>query len=215
LASLIKTVNLLLLFFVFLVAPLNASQNSDAFYKVRSGDYLSRIASHSGVSVSEIQKANKIKGDVIHPGDSLKIPNPMHNIKGSQIKWSRPFNGNLGEIARSFGTTRPTKWLKIPYSGTDVKTSIGTKVISPANGVVRYVGIQDGYGMIVIIEHGAQYASVFGPLAPDSYSVKTNQIVLRGDKLGVTGNPIIGDSPYLHLELRKNNKAIDPKPMLR
>lgn len=204
-----------LIFVFILVSPINATQDSDGFYSVRSGDYLGRIASHSGVSISEIRKANEIKGDVIHPGDSLRIPNPMHKITGSKIVWSKPFKGNTGKIERTFGTKTPTKWLKIPYSGTDINTPVGTKVFSPADGIIRYIGTQDGYGNIMIIEHGGKYASVIGPLASESNCVKINQIVLLGDKLGVTGNPVVGNTPYLHIELRKNNRAINPARLLR
>ena len=211
-----RTCSFFALIFVFLlVSPIIATQDSDGFYSVRNGDYLSRIASQSGVSISEIRKANSIKGDVIHPGDSLRIPNPMHKISGSKIVWSKPFKGKTGKIERTFGTKSPTKFLKIPYSGTDIRTPVGTKVYSPADGIIRYIGTQEGYGNVMIIEHGGKYASVIGPLASDSHNVKINQIVLRGDKLGVTADPIVGTTPYLHIELRKNNKAINPVRLLR
>jgi len=204
-----------IIFVLLLASPINATQDSDGFYSVRNGDSLGRIASHSGVSISEIRKANRIKGDVIHPGDSLRIPNPMHKISGSKIVWSKPFKGTTGNIERTFGTKSPTKWLKIPYSGTDISTPVGTKVYSPADGIIRYIGTQEGYGNVIIIEHGGKYASVIGPLASGSNRVKINQIVLRGDSLGVTDSPIVGSTPYLHIELRKNNKAINPARLLR
>jgi len=139
----------------------------------------------------------------------------MYKISGSKIVWSKPFKGATGNIERSFGTKSPTKWLKIPYSGTDISTPVGTKVYSPANGIIRYIGTQEGYGNVMIIEHGGKYASVIGPLASGSNNVKINQIVLRGDKLGITDSPIVGSAPYLHIELRKNNKAINPARLLR
>jgi LysM repeat protein len=43
-------------------------------YIVKSGDSLSRIASRYGSSVSAIQKANRISGTLIRPGQSLAIP---------------------------------------------------------------------------------------------------------------------------------------------
>ena len=43
-------------------------------YVVKSGDSLSRIASRTGSSVTAIQRANGIKGTLIHPGQSLVIP---------------------------------------------------------------------------------------------------------------------------------------------
>lgn len=43
-------------------------------HTVRSGDNLYNIAKRYGTSVSAIQKANGLKGSVIHPGKSLVIP---------------------------------------------------------------------------------------------------------------------------------------------
>jgi LysM repeat protein len=43
-------------------------------YVVRKGDSLSRIASRTGSSVSAIQRANRISGTLIQPGQSLTIP---------------------------------------------------------------------------------------------------------------------------------------------
>lgn len=43
-------------------------------YVVKKGDSLSTIASRNGSSVSAIQRANRISGTLIHPGQSLVIP---------------------------------------------------------------------------------------------------------------------------------------------
>jgi LysM repeat protein len=43
-------------------------------YRVRYGDTLYDIARRHGVSVSEIQRANDLRGSRIHPGDLLRIP---------------------------------------------------------------------------------------------------------------------------------------------
>lgn len=43
--------------------------------EVKSGDNLSRIAKRNGVTVEELRKANpNIKGDMIRPGDNIKVP---------------------------------------------------------------------------------------------------------------------------------------------
>ena len=43
-------------------------------YVVQSGDFLGRIADRHGCSVGEIRRANNLRGDLIHPGDELTIP---------------------------------------------------------------------------------------------------------------------------------------------
>jgi LysM repeat protein len=43
-------------------------------YTIKRGDTLSRIASNQGVSLTALRRANKISGDMIHPGRTLTIP---------------------------------------------------------------------------------------------------------------------------------------------
>ncbi|MGM9815872.1 MAG: LysM peptidoglycan-binding domain-containing protein [Lepagella sp.] len=43
-------------------------------HSVKSGENLSTIAKKYGTTVSELKKANGLKGDELHPGDKLKLP---------------------------------------------------------------------------------------------------------------------------------------------
>ncbi|MEY4243357.1 MAG: hypothetical protein RLZZ245_942, partial [Verrucomicrobiota bacterium] len=54
-------------------APVKAKPSSTR-YVIKKGDSLSSIASRNGSSVSAIQRANGIKGTLIHPGKVLSIP---------------------------------------------------------------------------------------------------------------------------------------------
>jgi murein DD-endopeptidase MepM/ murein hydrolase activator NlpD len=74
----------------------------------------------------------------------------------------------------------------------------------------------DGFGTLIIIEHAGGYASVLSPLDPGALAVESGQAVLGGDHLGRTGPPPDKDTPpYLHVELRKHDKAVKPDPLLR
>jgi LysM repeat protein len=43
-------------------------------YTVKKGDSLGRIASKHGIGLSSLRRANGISGDLIRPGQVLKIP---------------------------------------------------------------------------------------------------------------------------------------------
>jgi N-acetylmuramoyl-L-alanine amidase len=46
----------------------------EKFYQVKKGDSLSSIAKHHNVSPHELKVANKLKSDVLAPGQKLRIP---------------------------------------------------------------------------------------------------------------------------------------------
>ena len=56
--------------------------HSASTYVVRSGDYLGRISSRTGASVSDIRKCNKLKGNTIYPGQKLTVWMP----KGKEVQ---------------------------------------------------------------------------------------------------------------------------------
>jgi LysM repeat protein len=55
-------------------APVEATAPSEQSHKVKSGDTLTTIAKHYGVSVKALRSANSLTTDKIKVGDKLKIP---------------------------------------------------------------------------------------------------------------------------------------------
>ena len=193
--------------------PTHAETQHSGTYVVATGDYLSRIAKRFGVTVKEIQKANKLASDVIHPGQKLTITNPLRRITAASINWRHPFHGRRGEILRTFGPQRNGR-LTTRHTGVEIAYPPGSNIHAPANGVVRYAGDQDGYGVIVIMEHGGGFVTVLGPFEPASLRIGTGSMVRSGKVLGRTGLPAEGHRPYLHVELRRDNQAIDPSRLI-
>ncbi len=182
-------------------------------YRVRSGDSLSLIARLTGSTVGDLRRANGIRGDLIRPDQRLAVPDAFSRTPVSAIRWRHPCPA-AGETLRGFGPERNGR-LETRRTGVDISAPLGTAVTAPANGVIRYLGEQDGYGTIVIVEHGAGFATVLGPFASDTMDVQEGTIVLGGDRLGAIGTPVEGNRPYLHVELRRHNEAIDPARLLR
>jgi len=88
-----------------------AAAAASSTYTVRSGDTLYDIASVHGVSVSALKRTNKINGSRIHPGDVLRIPDPVGDPPpprtadtGSAMYRVRQ-GDTLYDIARKFGVS--------------------------------------------------------------------------------------------------------------
>ncbi len=183
-------------------------------YTVRKGDSLSLIAKRLGVTLAHLRKENDLKGDVIHQGQELQVPNAFKALRPADVRWNRPLPKG-GKLLRPFGNYQQGK-LVLPSTGADVACPVGTKVTAPAHGIVRHAGAMDGVGIVLILEHGGTFTSVLAPLDPSSISVEVGQIVVRGEALGVTAAPESpSDAPHLHVELRKDDKAVAPDRMLR
>ena len=204
----------LFLLLVLWAGPALAASNSPAFYEVRQGDYLGLIAKKFGVTVGELRSANSLSSDVLSIGQELRLENPFHRNLQGKIEWKHPCR-NHGKVLRHFGPYKK-KGILMPSTGTDVACAMGTAVANPAIGVVRHIGHMDGFGTLIIIQHGGGYTTVFSPFDPITVTVKVGQALLPGEHIGRTGPPPGKDTPsYLHIELRKNEKAIKPDPLLK
>ncbi|SDK13816.1 LysM peptidoglycan-binding domain-containing protein [Sediminibacillus albus] len=58
-----------------------AKEKSSVAYKVVSGDYLGKIASKYGVSVSDLKKWNNLSSDTIYVGQTLKVNGSSGDVK--------------------------------------------------------------------------------------------------------------------------------------
>jgi murein DD-endopeptidase MepM/ murein hydrolase activator NlpD len=199
---------------VFLLAPTLLLAGDPASYQVQPGDNLSVIAARYGVRVADIKQANRLSGDLIMVGQELRIPDPFRLTRPRDVRWERPLRRN-GPVLRPFGPYKVNGVL-MPRTGTAVACPWGTRIHSPANGVIRHIGHMDGFGTLMIIEHGGGYATVLSPFAPDSIDLQEDQAVNRGTLLGKSGRPDeLRQEPFVHLELRKNEKAIKPDRLLK
>lgn len=183
-------------------------------YTVRKGDSLSLIAKRLGLSVAQLKGANGLSSDVIHIGQQLSVPEAFKRVKPANVRWSRPV-AKIGRTIRPFGNYQQGK-LVMPSSGRDFACQPGTRVLAPAHGIVRHAGAMDGVGTVVIIEHGGGWTTVLAPLDAATLEARPGQIVLGGDLLALLAAPAAAaEEPYLHVELRKDNKAVTPDRLLK
>lgn len=77
-------------------------------YKVRRGDSLSRIASSAGITVNQLRAANGLRGNLIHAGQTLKIPSPggaSDTAAMSEFTYRVTRGDTLWRIANRYGTS--------------------------------------------------------------------------------------------------------------
>jgi len=94
------------------------------------------------------------------------------------------------------------------HSGQDIDAPWGAPVIAGATGRVSFVGWQNGYGQLVVIDHGSGLTTRYGHLSQITVSV--GQMVKRADFLGRVGSTGRSTGPHLHYEVRINDEPVNP-----
>ena len=131
-----------------------------------------------------------------HPGH--KPPPPMEvgsasaNIRGN-LPW--PASG----VVNSYG------------SGVLIKARGGSEIHAVARGRVIYAGFLRGYGMLLIINHGNGWMSMYGN--NESLLHGVGDEVEAGEAIGTASAPT-GINTGTYFELRKNGKPVDPRSWL-
>jgi murein DD-endopeptidase MepM/ murein hydrolase activator NlpD len=98
------------------------------------------------------------------------------------------------------------------HTGQDISTSSGTPVVAAAQGMVIFAGWQNGYGQIVIIDHGNGLTTRYGHLS--GIDVEVGQLIRRGEQLGRVGSTGRSTGPHLHYEVRINDEPVNPRQYL-
>jgi len=150
----------------------------------RQNEYLSML----DMSLTQ-QAASMAK----HP---TEMPIESYPYLSSSYGWRRnPFNGQLSR-----------------HEGLDFSAPQGTPIRAATGGVVRTVTMQSGYGKMVEVDHGegliTRYAHAKVIL------VKVGELVMRGQMIARVGSTGLSTGPHLHFEVRRDDKALDPRVFL-
>jgi murein DD-endopeptidase MepM/ murein hydrolase activator NlpD len=94
------------------------------------------------------------------------------------------------------------------HSGQDIEAAPGAPVVAGASGRVSFVGWQNGYGQLVIVDHGGGLTTRYGHLS--SIDVELDQVVARAQLLGKVGSTGRSTGPHLHYEVRINDQPVNP-----
>lgn len=115
-----------------------------------------------------------------------------------------------GRISSGLGM-RPSPWTGKTqfHAGLDIPNPVGTPVYAPANGVVHFVGEQDGNGRLVMLDHGRGIVTHYAHLS--KALVKPGDSVVKGQQIADVGNTGNSTSSHLHYEVRVNGVPIDPR----
>jgi murein DD-endopeptidase MepM/ murein hydrolase activator NlpD len=94
------------------------------------------------------------------------------------------------------------------HTGLDMAARAGTKVRAAGDGVVVRAAMVQGYGNIVVLDHGGGVETAYAHL--ESFDVKPGDHVPAGAVIGRVGATGRVTGPHLHFEVRRGGKPVDP-----
>ena len=129
----------------------------------------------------------------------------LRQLKG-KLRWPV-----AGRITRSFGAKEAQGTLLT--RGVYIATRAGTDVQAIASGRIAFSDWLRGFGLLLIIDHGDGYMSLYGQNR--SLYKEVGEWVAHGATIAAAGDSGGQANTELYLELRKNGKPFNPRPWFK
>jgi murein DD-endopeptidase MepM/ murein hydrolase activator NlpD len=173
--------------------------NNLDFVSNPSEEKLAKVLSY----VDEVaRKINFEKSQYIDISKKLKENQKLY----SAIPAIRPCTGTIND---GFGVRmHPILHVRQMHEGIDFTTDVGTPVFATGDGVIDFVGNKEGFGLMVEIDHGFGYVTVYGHLSRTL--VREGQKITRGKEIALSGNSGLSTGPHVHYEVHHDGVALNP-----
>lgn len=128
----------------------------------------------------------------------------LAQLKG-KLSW--PAQGN---VQRLFGRSRSggVKW-----KGILIDAAEGTPVKAIADGRVIYANWMRGFGLLLVLDHGDGYMSLYGH--NQTILPNVGEVVRRGEEIARIGQSGGRESPALYFEIRVKGDPVNPTQWVR
>lgn len=138
-----------------------------------------------------------------------QVPLPASGERFSIRKGKLPWPAQ-GRIISRFGSSRAGGQMQ--WSGVLIGANAGQPVIAVHHGRVVFADYFRGHGLLVIIDHGEGYLSLYAH--NQSLFKATGDWVQAGDAIASVGSSGGQEQPGLYFEIRHQGKPTDPGPWL-
>lgn len=96
------------------------------------------------------------------------------------------------------------------HNGLDFRADVGDPVFTTGNGTIKFAGRQSTLGIIVIVDHGFGYETLYAHLSGIAKGIRSGTKVERGQQIAMAGDSGLSEGPHLHYEVHYNGQPVDP-----
>ncbi|MEB4591379.1 peptidoglycan DD-metalloendopeptidase family protein [Candidatus Thiothrix sp. Deng01] len=140
------------------------------------------------------------KTDYFHPNGDTELKRTAFDRK--------PLDGRMSS---GFGMRRhPVFGLFKSHTGTDFAAPRGTPIHATADGSVKFMGRQNGYGNVVELRHNGDITTLYGHMSAFREDLQSGDSVKRGDVIGYVGSTGTSTGNHVHYEFRLNGEPQNP-----
>jgi septal ring factor EnvC (AmiA/AmiB activator) len=152
----------------------------------------------------------------IEKGKNIIFPANAQKVVQSYGQHFRANKGKLlwpvqGKILTNFGQIKIGNTYT-HYKGVDIQAKNGTPFYSVFKGTVKYADWFEGYGNLIIVDHGGNFYTLYAHA--DELSVKSGEPVTTRQILGKVGDTDSIKGSHLYFEIRANGKPQNPQTWL-
>ncbi|MEL6200022.1 MAG: M23 family metallopeptidase, partial [Pseudomonadota bacterium] len=97
------------------------------------------------------------------------------------------------------------------HRGVDYSAPRGTPVMAAGDGKITFRGTKNGYGRVVILQHGGNISTLYAHLSNFRKGQRVGTRVEQGQVIGFVGMTGLATAPHLHYEYRLNGVHRNPR----
>ncbi|GGD48961.1 membrane protein [Pseudoxanthomonas indica] len=166
------------------------------------------------ISTSPVQAATFTVDGKLHSGFRFARPGGKPEyftaagrpLKKSFIRMPIPY----ARLSSKFGARRhPVLGSMRMHKGVDYAAGTGTPIMAAGDARVQFAGWQNGYGRVVILDHGRGHTTLYGHMSRLG-KIKVGQRIAQGTVIGYVGSTGMATGPHLHYEFRVNGVHRNP-----
>lgn len=163
--------------------------------RVLAGEFRNGNRLHQSIWYED---SNKVGGYYTIDGKSLKKA-----FLKSPLEFSRISSGFSLRVHPISG-----KWRR--HQGVDFAAPTGTPIRAAADGAIKFVGVQGGYGNFIEISHWNNITTAYAHMSRFASGIRNGTKVAQGQVIGYVGSTGWSTGPHLHYEFRVKGVPRDP-----